>query len=66
MSQLSMLLGVPPSTLLDYRGPASWVFDLTLLGLSGLEERVGGVAERVRRRRDRRLSPEQRRRLYIG
>lgn len=60
------MLGVPPSLLLGYRGAASWIFDLTLLNLSALDERVGGVAGRIKRRRDRRLSPSQRRRLYIG
>jgi len=66
VSQLSMLLGVPPSMLLDYRGPASWVFDIVLLNLGIMEERIGSVAERVRRRRNRRLSQDQRRRLYVG
>ena len=61
-----MLLGVPPSILLGYKGPAAWVFDLALLSLTALEERVGRVAERIKRGRDRRLRPEQRRRLYIG
>jgi len=61
-----MLLGVPPSILLGYRGPAAWIFDLALLSLTILEGEVGGVAERIKRGRDRRLRPDQRRRLYIG
>jgi len=60
------MLGVPPSLLLGYQGVAAWIFDLTLLNLSALDERVGGVAGRIKRGRDRRLSPSQRRRLYIG
>jgi len=60
------MLGVPPSMLLGYHGPAAWVFDLAFLELSGLADRVGGVAGRIKRDRDRRLSPGQRRRLYIG
>ena len=60
-----MLLGSPPSKLLEFDGPAAWIFDLSLLGF--LERRSGGgVAELVRRGRDRRLRPAQRRRLYIG
>ncbi|RLF99045.1 MAG: hypothetical protein DRN49_04940 [Thaumarchaeota archaeon] len=61
-----MILGVPPSILLGYEGPAAWIFDLVLLSLSGFENRIGGVAERIKRGRDRRLRPDQRRRLYIG
>jgi len=44
--------------ILEFDGPAAWIFDLTLLGGS-----LGGVAEMVRRGRDLRLRPDQRRRL---
>jgi len=44
--------------ILEFDGPAAWIFDLILLGGS-----LGGVAEMVKHRRDLRLRPDQRRRL---
>ncbi|MCD6536257.1 MAG: hypothetical protein J7K49_04410 [Thaumarchaeota archaeon] len=35
-----MLLGSPPSKLLEFDGPAAWIFDLSLLGFLG--RRSGG------------------------
>ena len=51
-------MGVRPSTMLEFDGPAAWIFDLILLGGS-----FGGVAEMVKHGRDLRLRPDQRRRL---
>jgi len=51
-------LGVRPSTILEFDGPAAWIFDLIFLGGS-----FGGVAEMVKHGRDLRLRPDQRRRL---
>ncbi|MCD6236247.1 MAG: hypothetical protein J7J94_04595 [Thaumarchaeota archaeon] len=61
MSEVALIMRTPPSVLLGFTGPASWIFDLALLG--GVGGRVS-VAEAVRRGRDLRLPPEQRRRLY--
>jgi len=48
--------------ILEFDGPAAWVFDLIFLGRSR-----GGVAEMIKRRRDLRLRPAQRKRLlYRG
>ena len=51
-------MGVRPSMILEFDGPAAWIFDLILLRRS-----FGGVAEMVKHRRDLRLRPDQRRRL---
>ena len=61
MSEAALIMRTPPSVLLGFTGPASWIFDLALL--RGVGGRVS-VAEAVRRGRDLRLPPEQRRRLY--
>ena len=55
-------MGVRPSMILEFDGPAAWIFDLIFLGGS-----IGGVSEMVKHRRDLRLRPDQRRRLlYRG
>ena len=55
-------MGVRPSMILEFDGPAAWIFDLIFLGGS-----FGGVSEMVKHRRDLRLRPDQRRRLlYRG
>ena len=51
-------MGVRPSMILEFNGPAAWIFDLIFLGGS-----IGGVAEMVKHRRDLRLRPDQRGRL---
>ena len=58
-------MSTPPSKLLNFNGPAAWIFDLALLSMMN-PRRACSVADRVRLGRDRRLRPEQRRRLYIG
>ncbi|MCD6125851.1 MAG: hypothetical protein J7J19_02455 [Thaumarchaeota archaeon] len=48
--------------ILEFDGPAAWIFDLIFLGKSW-----GGVAEMIKHRRDLRLKPAQRKRLlYKG
>ena len=48
--------------MLEFDGPAAWIFDLIFLGGS-----FGGVSEMVKHRRDLRLKSDQRRRLlYRG
>ena len=62
-------MGIPPSRILGFTGPAAWIFDLTILNAVHSEfprRPVGGVAEAVKRGRDLRLGLEKRRRLYIG
>ena len=45
--------------ILEFDGPAAWIFDLVFLRKSW-----GGVAEMIKHRRDLRLRPAQRKRLF--